>query len=291
MEVLKNHTGSVQFIVPTDLATATYTINRAGAQIGSMGTATVAAGMATVNLPWAAVAQEGPINICLQFFYQGEKYEQTSTVTVATPYLPLSEVKTIIEDTNEAEATRAEAAARYVINAHCGQSFGKTYATYQVKGNQSGALQMPAKLLELTGVNGLPPGLEYQVSLDGLFINYVHYGVPPVKADYYGLHQHVGGVIHNPNHVRWGTFESRAIYSISGWWGYNEIPEPVREAARILVENYADPDSEYRDRYLTSMTAADWRIQFNDGAFAKTGNVRADQLLESFVMPAGWLVF
>jgi hypothetical protein len=36
------------------------------------------------------------------------------------------------------------------------------------------------------------------------------------------------------------------------------------------------------------MTAADWRIQFYSGAYLRTGNVRADQLLADYVVTRGW---
>jgi len=88
--------------------------------------------------------------------------------------------------------------------------------------------------------------------------------------------------------VTWQEFKEGVIYPISGVWGYEAVPESVKEAARLLVNDYACADSQYRDRYLTSMTAADWRIQFNSGAFVRTGNVRADQLLSEYVTTRGW---
>lgn len=150
-------------------------------------------------------------------------------------------------------------------------------------------MSLPSKLISLTDVNGDLGSTHYDVVGDGWYLMFFPWGVPPVKADYYGLHMHTGGVIHNPNHVKMGQFEKR-IFDINGVWGYEEVPQRVKEAAKLLVNDYACGDAAYRDRYLTSMTAADWRIQFHSGAFAKTGNVRADQLLSDFVLQRGWAV-
>jgi hypothetical protein len=128
----------------------------------------------------------------------------------------------------------------------------------------------------------------YQIGDDGYTLRYYNWGVPPVKADAWGLHMHTGGVIHNPNHVSLNTFKDGNIYTVDGNWGWEEVPAAVKEAAKLLVNDYACADAQYRDRYLTSMTAADWRIQFNSGAFKGTGNVRADQLLSDFVVTRGW---
>jgi hypothetical protein len=147
---------------------------------------------------------------------------------------------------------------------------------------------LPSRLINLEDVanaNGY-----FTVSDDGWTLRTLTWGVPPVKADYYGLHMHVGGVIHNPNNVKIGSWSDGYEYEVTGTWGWEFVPQPVKEAARLLAADYADPDSEYRDRYLTSMTAADWRIQFHSGAFQKTGNVRADQLLSQYVLKSGWAV-
>jgi hypothetical protein len=82
---------------------------------------------------------------------------------------------------------------------------------------------------------------------------------------------------------------NEAQYNISGQWGWNSVPAAVQEAAALLAHDYACADVLYRDRYLTSMTAADWRIQFNAGAFSDTGNVRANQLLEEYVIKNNWV--
>lgn len=73
-------------------------------------------------------------------------------------------------------------------------------------------------------------------------------------------------------------------FEITGNWGYKTIPANVKEAAKILVNDYACGEIAYRDRYLESIKAADWRLQFSSRAWEYTGNVRADQLLAEYVL-------
>ncbi len=73
-------------------------------------------------------------------------------------------------------------------------------------------------------------------------------------------------------------------FEITGDWGYKSVPAPVKEAARLLVNDYACSEQLYRDRYLESIKAADWRLQFSSRAWEYTGNVRADQLLSEYVI-------
>lgn len=206
---------------------------------------------------------------------------------VFTPYLTLAEVKDIYEDASTSEAQAAEAAVRHIINAHTGQDFGSFVGTKKVRGSGSSALQLPVRLITLDNVNA---NGYFSLADDGWTLRQVQWGVPSVKADYYGLHMHRNGVIHNPNMVKLGEFLEPFEYEVTGTWGWEFVPQAVKEAAKLLIADYADPDSEYRDRYLTSMTAADWRIQFHSGAFQKTGNVRADQLLNQYVLKSGWAV-
>jgi hypothetical protein len=235
---------------------------------------------------------DGRVVINWTFILNGESFTETSYYDVVTPLLTDREVKEIHPNATDYEVRRIEAATRHIIQAHTGQRFGRFKGIYTVRGNDSRKLELPARLLELNSVNELQDSVEkyFAVEQGGWVLRHFPWGVPPVKADYYELHQHVGGVIHNPNNVRLGEFYKEYHFDVDGVWGYHEVPDPVKEAARLLVNDYACADSQYRDRYLTSMTAADWRIQFHEGAFARTGNVRADQLLADYVLSHGWAV-
>lgn len=211
-------------------------------------------------------------------------------VEVVTPILSKAEIRAIdsnVFDTN-AEIERIEKAVRHVIQAYTGQEFGLRVGRETVRGEGGSALRSPRRIIELNKVNGLVGGANFSVDPEGHIVRYLPWGVPPVKADAHGLHMHTGGVIHNPNHVKWQSWLSNQNYVLEGRFGWEEVPAPVKEAAKLLVNDYACADSQYRDRYLTSMTAADWRIQFNSGAFLRTGNVRADQLLSEYVITRGW---
>lgn len=292
MEILKNHTGEVKFVVPPDLAIATFKVFRGTQQIGNSQQATVAGGMASVSVPWAATTEDGVVDIELRFNYQGDTYYQRSQVTVATPYLPLYEVKKIIDTTDDEEAARVEAAARHIINSHTGQNFGKFIGKISVSGSGEANLRLPRRLITFNSINGSTYwGEMLALRGSGWYLQFKRIGIPSVRSDFDGWHyERNSGVITAPPVDGWGGFVKHAEFEIDGVWGWEEVPVAVSEAARLLVSDYACEDALYRDRFLTSMTAADWRIQFHEGAFSNTGNVRANQLLAEFVLRRGWVV-
>ena len=212
-------------------------------------------------------------------------------VEVVTPILSASEIREI--DANvfaeNAEVHKIEKAVRHIINAYTGQEFGRYIGTLTATGQGGTAMAMPRRLLEITHLNDKTVSdALISIEADGYILRHAPWWAPPIKADYDALHMHTGGVIHNPNNVKLSTFKSSQQYKITGTWGWETIPAAVKEAAKLLVNDYACADSQYRDRYLVSMTAADWRIQFHSGAYQRTGNVRADQLLSDFVVTRGW---
>lgn len=295
MEIYRQTTNVVTFEAPEATTPVTVTASLNGGDPISLPliSGTENEKVKKVQLPY--INDEGTVVVNWSFTTQ--TFAGTETVTVrdtydvVTPILSDAEIKAIHPNATPGEITRIEKATRHIINAHTGQRFGRFVGTHEVRGSGSYALQLPARLQSLTDVNGATnANLYFQIDGDGYVLHHFPYGVPPVKADYYGLHMHVGGVIHNPNHVKWADFNKNMVYKINGVWGWDEVPAQVREAAKLLINDYACADTNYRDRYLTSMTAADWRIQFHSGAFLKTGNVRADQLLNDFVLKRGWAV-
>jgi hypothetical protein len=218
-------------------------------------------------------------------------YTDQQTHDVVTPLLSRAQIKEIVPDFTDQQVDLMESGVRHTIYSITGQTFGKFNGTYRVKGSRSNTLYLPDRLLELDNVNGLANSNSlYSIDGGGFRLSYYPWGVPPVKADFYGLYQEAfTGVIHNPNYISIGKFYENATYDVTGTWGHQYVPGAVTDAARILVDEYSCMDSEYRDRFLISMTAADWRIQFYEGAFTGTGNARADKLLEPHVKPRRWV--
>lgn len=260
--------------------------------------ATVAAtpGGYQVTLPLFLNQHDADYTVRLVLTYtesaNGEVYTLTKNVPVEviTPILSREEIRAIdsyVFETN-AEADKIERAVRHVIQAYTGQEFGHYVGTQSVRGSGGDLLFSPRRIIELNSIDGLAAGASFVVDSEGYLVRYTPWGVPPVKADFHGLHMHTGGVIHNPYGVKWQKWNERLTYKLDGRFGWEEVPAPVKEAAKLLVNDYACADAQYRDRYLTSMTAADWRIQFHSGAFLRTGNVRADQLLSEYVVTRGW---
>lgn len=247
-------------------------------------------------MPFSLVSNEAEYRIEWSFDYvEGSAihtFKRIQYVTVVAPILETHEIREIHPNATPAEMVRIEKATRHIINAHTGQTFGRFVGVKDIRGTGNRHLVLPARLLSLKGVNG---GTEtnkfYRIDNGGYTLLSLPWGAPPLKADSYGYHQHVGGVIHNPNVVKLGDFSVSTTYQVDGEWGWYEVPEAVREAAKLLINDYACADNAYRDRYLSAISAADWRMQFHNKAFSQTGNVRADQLLQDYVMKNGWMVF
>lgn len=244
-----------------------------------------------IVLNMADTQNEVDIKVNWSFAMDSVEVNKTDYYSVVTPILTFGEIREIHPNATDEEVIKIELAVRHIIQALTGQVFGNFIGIKDVRGNNANALSLPQKLISLTDVDGNTNAPNYFTIVgDGFYLKHFSWGVPPVKADYHGLHQHVGGVIHNPYHVNVKEFASSIVYKINGSWGWETVPARVKEAAKLLVNDYACADANYRDRYLTSMTAADWRIQFSSGAFLKTGNVRADQLLSDYVLKRGWAV-
>lgn len=246
-----------------------------------------------VVLTMADTQNEGDIKVTWEFSINDVDVEKVDQFSVVTPYLSISEIKDILgEDATDDEAREAEAGVRHIINAHCGQTFGKFVGKRSITGSGDTNLRMPQRLISYSTINGNAYWNDIlALRGGGWFLSRKHVYAPSIRADFDGWHQDPNsGVITAPYSRAYGTFQEHFEYEIDGIWGWESVPEPVKAAAKLLVNDYACGDSLYRDRFLTSMTAADWRIQFHEGAFSNTGNVRANQLLAEFVLRRGWVV-
>lgn len=84
-------------------------------------------------------------------------------------------------------------------------------------------------------------------------------------------------VIHDP-----GYFERGSIYSVRGEYGWKNVPEELREATIILVDDMRCNDWSYRNKGLKAVKNDSFALEFNDVAFAGTGNLLVDSLISEF---------
>jgi hypothetical protein len=324
MELLRGTAPKVKFYGPTpdtEIASATYSVNGVAPVTGTFTPVANETSTWEMQLPYIST-DDNFVEVVWEFTIPGTTgtFSETFSYETVTPYLSKQEIKAIVgPDATDEEVWDVEAAVRHIINANTGQKFGfDRNKTLTVEGHGEQALRLPERLVVLTGLSTLTSNLDPQAAIitsDGWYLKKAwanELGPRTTASVYWGdytndnpfdnniysdpngdglspfvgpLSSRPGGVIVAPGTSGRATpWKQDYPFDITGDWGYVSVPEPVRAAAKLLINDYACAEQAFRDRYLESMKAADWRLQFNSRAWESTGNVRADQLLSEFVM-------
>lgn len=295
-EILVNSISNVEYRifvdgVPADAsAIPKVTVKKAGATVVDNQDATKPAdttGLYRYLLPATAtvdgevlgvITEEGILDVTWSFTVSSQTFEITEQYDVVTPYAPWSYfMPESGTEPSYQDYLECERVVRYIINAHCGQEFGQEYAVLGVEGHDTNALLLPRRLqvfeeVEWSSADTLRPGgligvteQDWEVIADGWVLRSQPYPYGR-RVDY-------------PDRSR---FVRNRTYNVTGLWGYPSVPTSVQEAAKILIADLMCADHKYRDRYLDNIKMGDWRLQFTAGAFERTGNVLADQLLVDY---------
>lgn len=237
------------------------------------------------DLRWEAILpyilEECTVAVTWNFTVSGAgPITKVDTYEFVTPYVTLSEIREALGTMpvmTDAQLRRAERKIRGVINNFTGQEFGRFTGAYRIQATGDDNLKLPRRLISFTGVVGadFTDISYYGTRGDGWYLG----RSAPVYDD--GSYTS-SGVIRYPGSSWRCLWKDNVWYTISGEWGYEDVPGDVKEAALILIEDLICPDSEYRDRYIDSVKTADYQYMYNSGAFRGTGSVIADQLLEQY---------
>lgn len=217
-------------------------------------------GLWSLMLPYKYVQYGGSREINWTYLVAGVEYKRPSRVEVVTPLLNLDIVKTIAEPKTltDQEASFLEKKVRYVIESYTGRSFGAVQGTMHFK------------------VSDYPYSTEIPI-IEAASVSYMF--SPNQIVSYYDPKS---DVIFYPSSI------SRSNYiAVTGVFGYMPVPQDIEEAAKILLADYACADGGYRDRYIGTISVADWRLQFRGAAFTGTGNAVVDDILSKYkIFPA-----
>ena len=242
---------------------------------GSTSTAIVSGDIA--QIPYEVVYTDGVVTVHWTYTVDGKVYNRDEQISVVTPLFTKQEL--VDDDAQFAVLTddqvvRLERFVRLIIQTYTGQNFGQERGSVTVYGNGTSVLQSPKRIMSLDNM-----WAGYKLTDNG-------FGVEDIsrRSDAYDV-PNITGVIYSPYPYSKGTtFVNNQQYILTGTFGWPSVPEEVKQAALILAGEFSCNEATWRDRYIKSIRAADWRFDFDGRAYNGTGSLTADQLLDPYVM-------
>lgn len=232
----------------------------------------------TAAIPYDVVYTDGVCTVHWTYTVDGKVYNRDEQVSVVTPLFTKQEL--VADDAQFAaltddQAVRLERFVRLIIQTYTGQTFGQERGSVTVYGNGTSVLQSPKRIMNLDQM-----WAGYKLTDNGFGVEMI--SSPPVFNN--GI-PNITGVIYSPYpYSKGAVFTNNQQYTMTGTFGWPSVPEEVKQAALILAGEFSCNEAVWRDRYIKSIRAADWRFDFDGRVYNGTGSVTADQLLDPYVM-------
>lgn len=236
----------------------------------------------TGQIPYSITQQDGRFAVLWTYSVPGDggTYTRTEEHSVVTPLFNKADLvrkDSTMSTLTDEQVIDLESLIRKVVEAYTGQSFGYRKGQITVWGSGDSVVNSPERVLSLSG-----GWAGYRPVNDG-------YGVERISNYASGTTVVVRngeaiGVNLEPIYGNNTSFRNNVGYVLTGEFGWYSVPEDVKTAALILAEEFSCDESVWRDRYIKSVRAADWRFDFTAGSHIGTGSLTADQLLAKYVV-------
>lgn len=276
---------AAEFSVPGATVKSAW-IERKGVSTDTTFTQGTGGGPPLVLIPYSVTRYDGKFDVVVDYEIEGREYQKRDTHEVITPLFSPQELIEFDPDFNSlvnkdgknddekyAAIHNLERLIRTLFETITGQKFGLEYGTVVFPGSGSKMIGLPKRALDVK---------PYENSND-----ISAYGFTNITND--------GWVLRASPRSSWiqkfepdnstyarATFSRDKNYSLTGLWGYHSPPEDIVLAAKILASDYGCEQAAWRDKWIKSIRAADWRIEFDSRAYLLTGNVKVDQLLDKY---------
>jgi hypothetical protein len=259
------------------------------------------AGTYQIIIPFQYCGRNRKFKIVWSYTVNGNSGSHSYYIDVVTPYANMSD---IWEDLNLGtdpsdpnyksyhEIQMAEKYARKLIEAFTAQFFYLYDERQIVYASGSDILPLPFKVYEIhelyendillvDNINNVnnwvynpiisESGFGIRVNRQDLMDDIVYTAnglVPPSIVDYGNS----------------GAFKKDYRYAVQGRFGWSSVPDNVEEACIILIKQFFEKDTAWRNKYVKNISAFDWKFEFMEDAHRGTGNLYADQLLLPYVI-------
>lgn len=74
-------------------------------------------------------------------------------------------------------------------------------------------------------------------------------------------------------------------YTIYGEWGWSVVPQDIKDATRMLINDLKCGKLSYIQRYVTEYQTDQFRVKYSDLSLKGTGNLLVDKILENYAIP------
>jgi hypothetical protein len=245
---------------------------RDGVTLGDIGSASPAL------VPYAVTHSDGTFRVKWTFTVGATTYTREEEHDVVTPLFTAAELKAFnasFETLTDSKVVELESIVRKIIEGAVGQRFGYRKGTVQVYGTDKPFLRTQQRVISTEPLDGFG---DLRIVNNG-------FGVQKAGWVWNGDTVSVAGPIRDPRFGhRTDIFGRNLPFTIKGEFGWLSVPNDIKQAALLLAEEFSCKEAAWRDRYLIAVSASDWRFQFDPQAFAGTGSVTVDRLLEPYTV-------
>lgn len=226
----------------------------------------------SVQIPYEILHYGGSFVVRWTINVGGKEYVETEMHTVVTPVFTQSELVAHDPDfgsLSAAQVKRLEALVRQIISTYCNQKFELEYGVSRLVRTSPISWRSSKRVVSIAdAVYSIGPDHYSVYNLDTYTSKGYNVKIP-IEAEAY-----IEG---------WHPSSIQIVKVVEGSFGWIAVPEEVRTAALALAESFSCDESLWRERYIKSIRAADWRFDYSEQTFASTGSLLADQLLAPFV--------
>lgn len=220
--------------------------------------------------------------------------KETNYYAIETVYATISDIEDFLgvgarpQDVNYksvSDLQYAEKIARTIINGYTQQDFGRRYGSQELFGNGSDAIEFVERMLTIDKL-WEDDILVIDKTVDP-YLNTFGFEVDISDTGFAARIFDAGWDIRYDNQVDptvlyYGRFRDHARYRFQGDIGYKYVPEDIKLATMLLVNDIISNDFNWRNKYLKKVDLSEISFEMAGGAFNGTGNVTVDKILDQY---------
>lgn len=276
---------SVDFVVPSGIASSTITVNITDMADLSVSTLTflnkVSGNILDISLP-GKYDSSYRLEIIKNLGTLGEQILKDETYEIVRPYVDPSTKGSTASDI--ATYTTNEEIARAIIDSIVVEGFYYKKKVLHFTGTGSDYLPIwddVKKILSVYENNKLVEDREYEVSSDKTSI--IEKSVDNInRAESSPLVLPAAASDSLDPQFVYRGFGKTWDYLITVEYGYTAVPSDIVRATEILIHDIECGKLDYYKRFISSYNTDQFRIQFDKGLFEGTGNIIVDKILSKY---------